>query len=99
MNYYLVDFDKESDDFNMENLIIDSKIELDTNNFKYLLYYHKDTARDIYLKLPKIKLIYDWSNLKYNQLKIRITPKYEKAKDIVHNYNSDSISRYFSDLK
>ena len=28
-----------------------------------------------------------------------IKPKYEKAKDIVHNYNSDSISRYFSDLK
>jgi hypothetical protein len=28
-----------------------------------------------------------------------IKPKYEKAKDIVRNYNSDSISRYFSDLK
>jgi len=28
-----------------------------------------------------------------------IKPKYEKAKEIVRNYNSDSISRYFSDLK
>jgi predicted nuclease with TOPRIM domain len=28
-----------------------------------------------------------------------IKPKYEKAKDFVRNYNSDSISRYFSDLK
>lgn len=28
-----------------------------------------------------------------------IKPKYEKANDIVRNYNSDSISRYFSDLK
>jgi hypothetical protein len=28
-----------------------------------------------------------------------IKPKYEKAHDIVRNYNSDSISRYFSELK
>ena len=28
-----------------------------------------------------------------------IKPKYEKANDIVRNYNSDSISRYFSELK
>lgn len=28
-----------------------------------------------------------------------IKPKYEKANDIVRNYNSDSISRYFSNLK
>ena len=34
-------------------------------------------------------------NKKINDIK----PKYEKAKDIVRNYNSDSISRYFSDLK
>jgi chromosome segregation ATPase len=28
-----------------------------------------------------------------------IKPKYEKANDIVRNYNSDSISRYFANLK
>lgn len=28
-----------------------------------------------------------------------IKPKYEKANDIVRNYNSDSIARYFSNLK
>lgn len=81
MSFFVVDFEKETDisDFNIENLIIDNKIEIGEDRFKYLIYYYNEIAKDIYLKLPKIRLTYDWTTMKYSQLKIRITPKYEKT--------------------
>jgi hypothetical protein len=81
MSYYLLDCDKNLDDFTISNLIIDAKIEINKNilSVKYPLYYNNITAKEIYIKLPKLRLLYDWANLKYNQLKIRIMPKYDKT--------------------
>ena len=86
MSYYLINLEIESDieNFNLDNIIIDNKIEIDSDNYKYLLYYlDNDIPKEIYIKLPKIRLVNDWINLKYNQLKIRITPKYEKTDRII----------------
>ncbi len=84
MSYYLVDLDKDIN-FNFENLIIDSKIDLENNGCKYLIYYlDKNEPKELFVKLPKLRLTYDWKNFKYNQLKIRITPKYEKTNNMVN---------------
>jgi len=88
MSYYLVDFDKfdkeaNTIDFDLANLIIDNKIEFGEDKFKYLVYYNTDIARDIYIKTPKIRLAYDWTNLKYSSMKIRIAPKYSKTTEFI----------------
>lgn len=80
MSTYLVDFDKETQDFNYENLLIDNKLEINKDTYKYFIYYvDKNSAKEIYIKTPKIRLIYNWSNLKYYHLKIKITPLYDKT--------------------
>ena len=87
MSYYLVDLDKEIN-FNFENLIIDSKIELENYGRKYLLFYlDKNEPKEVFIKLPKLRLTYDWKNFKYNQLKIRVTPKYEKTTNMINFFN------------
>jgi len=90
MSYYLINLENESniENFNIDNIIIDNKIEVDSDNYKYLLYYlDNDIPKEIYIKLPKIRLVNDWTNFKYNQLKIRITPKYEKTNRIIKIIN------------
>ena len=90
MSYFLINLENESEleNFKIENLIIDSKIELDSDNNKYLLYYIDESiSKEIYIKLPKIRLTNDWTHLKYNQLKIRITPKYDKTDRIINFIN------------
>ena len=64
-------------------LVIDSKIEFGQNVYKYGLYYINEDAEDIYIKSPKIRILYDWNNMKYNQLKIRITPRYDKTNEFI----------------
>ena len=83
MSYYLLDFDKNDSSYNLDNIIIDDKIILNEENFKYPIYYNDNHAKEFYIKTPKIRLIYDWSKLKYSQLKIRITPKYEKTENFI----------------
>lgn len=90
MSYFLINLENEFDfeNFKIENLIIDSCIDSDSDNKKYLLYYIDDTIpKEIYIKLPKIRLISDWTHIKYNQLKIRITPKYDKTDRIIKFIN------------
>jgi len=77
MSYYLIDTTKSTDDFHHENIIIDNKLDINTETSKYLLYYNDTCAKDMFIKTPKIRLTYNWSNIKYNQLKIRITPRYQ----------------------
>lgn len=86
MSYYLIDTTKNIKDvctFDLDNIIIDNKIDINTEMSKYLLYYKDTFAKDIFIKTPKIRLTYNWSNLKYNQLKIRITPRYEITDDFI----------------
>jgi hypothetical protein len=83
MSYYLINLEKDISDFDVDNIIIDKKIEIEKDNSKYLFYYlNEEIPKEIYIKLPKIRLTNDWTYLKYNQLKIRITPKYDKTDKI-----------------
>ena len=79
MSYHLIDFTQDKIDFNFDNLIIGKKI-----NSKYYIYYQTtndnndiiEEPKEIYLKLPKIRLIYKLGSSKYNQENIPLYPNY-----------------------
>lgn len=77
MSYHLIDFTKENIDFNFDNVIIGKKIKME-NISKYYLYYQFDNnpPKEIYIKLPKMRMIYYLGNQKYNQLSVPIYPNY-----------------------
>jgi hypothetical protein len=85
MSYYLLDFGSKID-FNFDNLIIGRKIKLDNNNSKYYIYYQSENEepKEIYIKLPRLRLIYNMTNLKYNQLNIPIYPNWEQTNNFVN---------------
>ena len=98
MSYYLIDFSKSTNDFDFDNLIIGKKIKTDQDNCKYYLYYYNnesdtanesdtsnnsDTPCEIYLKLPKIRLIYNLANHKYDKLSIPIYPNWDLSNEFI----------------
>jgi len=87
MSFHLIDFSTKFD-WNFDNFIIGKKIKKDQDNGKYYIYYQPDpneTPKEIYLKLPKLRLIYNIGNYKYNQLSIPIYPNWEQT-DIFINW-------------
>jgi hypothetical protein len=85
MTRFLIDFDNNINEFNQDKIIIDDRIKINEDNYKYLLYYdNNNSANEIFLKTPKIKVLYDFTNIKYSQLKLRITPKYEKTENFIN---------------
>lgn len=86
MSYYLIDFSKKSNNFNFDNLIIGKKIKIDQENCKYYLYYQtnqEETPCEIYIRLPKIRLIYNMANHKYDKLAIPIYPNWDLTNNFV----------------
>lgn len=83
MSYYLIDFEKNFN-YNFNNIIIDGKIVLDTNNYKHFIYYDDNNeAKEIFIKIPKIRVIYDFENIKYNNIKIKINPLFNKTNNFI----------------
>ena len=84
MSYYLIDFTKKEQDFNFDNLIIGKKINGDSNYSKYYIYYEENNiASEIYIKLPKIRSIYNLSNYKFNSLNLPIYPEYDATTNFI----------------
>jgi len=81
MSYYIIDLNK-TDDFNFDNIIIGRKIE-GADIAKYYIYYYDEEPKEIYLRLPRIRLIYNMDNYKYNQLKIPLYPNWDKLNDSI----------------
>ena len=87
MSYYLIDFGLSNINFNFDNLIIGRKIKSDQDNSKYYIYYqkeHNDTPKEIFIKLPRIRLIYNLANQKFNQLNIPIYPNWEQTNKFIN---------------
>lgn len=76
MSYYIYDFKNE---FDFDKLIITKQITIDNNIFRYNLYYLDDVPKDLFIKLPSIRLIYNYNNLKYSQIKLPLFPQYDKT--------------------
>ena len=95
MSYYLIDFTSNTNDFNFDNLIIGRKIKIDQDNAKYYIYYQNDqadTPKEIYIRLPILRLIYSMANHKFSQLSIPIYPNWEgttKFVDFIKKLESD----------
>ncbi len=95
MSYYLIDFGSPKIDFNFDNLIIGRKIKTDQENHKYYIYYQKDqneTPKEIFIRLPRLRLIYNLANQKFNQLNIPIYPNWDLTNNFIkfiQNLESD----------
>jgi hypothetical protein len=80
MSYYLFDLNDSKNEFNFDNLIIGRKIRLDDTISKYYIYYQESELEDpkeIYIKIPKLRLIYKLGNTKFNQENIPIYPNFD----------------------
>jgi len=76
MSYYIYDFKNE---FDFDKLIITKQINIDNSIFRYNIYYLDDVPKDLFIKLPSIRLIYNYNNLKYSQIKLPLFPQYDKT--------------------
>lgn len=84
MSYYLVDFTKKEQNFNFDNLIIGKKISTDSKYSKYYIYHEENNiASELYIKLPKIRTIYNLSNYKFNSLNLPIYPEFEATSNFI----------------
>lgn len=112
MSYYLIDFTSKTNDFKFDNLIIGRKIKIDQDNAKYYIYYQNeqsDTPKEIYIRLPIIRLIYPMGNHKYNQILLPIYPNWEGTnrfiefmkkleQDIEECFNKKNIKKEWANL-
>jgi hypothetical protein len=77
-----MDFETDKN-YNFDDIIIDDKIIISNESNKYLIFYDKCNAYELYLKIPRVRLTFDWNNIKYNSIKLRITPKYSKIDNFI----------------
>jgi hypothetical protein len=77
MSYHLIDFNNNIE-FDYDNILIGKKISNDEDTSKYYMYYVIDSPKELYIKLPKIRYIYNLVNYKYNQLNIPLYPLWDK---------------------
>lgn len=85
MSYYLIDFTKPTNNFDFDNVIIGRKLKGE-NISKYYIYYQDDPSqspKEIYIRLPQIRTIYNLSNYKYSQLSIPIYPNYNLTNNFI----------------
>jgi hypothetical protein len=90
MSYHIFDFNNKDiiePQYNFDNIIIGKRIKIDVDNNIYYIYYNDpdlvSAPKEIYIRLPKIRLIYNMANHKYNQLKIPIYPNWEQSENFI----------------
>jgi hypothetical protein len=85
MSYYLIDFTKNVNNFDFDNVVIGRKLKGD-NISKYYIYYQDNLSqspKEIYIRLPQIRTIYNLSNYKFNRVSIPIYPNYNLTNNFV----------------
>lgn len=82
MSYHLLDFNNNIE-FDYDKILIGKKISNDEETAKYYMYYIIDSPRELYIKLPKIRYIYNLGNYKYNQLNIPLYPLWDKLSTFI----------------
>ena len=92
-NYQLVDITKEETIFN--HIVIGKKISTNDNMSKYYLYCQNEMSevpKEIYIRVPRLRLIYNMANQKYSTIKIPIYPNWEttdKFVDFIKNMEEE----------
>jgi hypothetical protein len=77
MSYHILDYENE---VNFDNIIIGPNIRFDNNSSRNYIYYIDNSPKEILLKMPFTRLIYNFQNLKFNQTKLPLYPMYDKLK-------------------
>ena len=92
-SYQLVDITKEETIFN--HIVIGKKISTNDNMAKYYLYCQNEMSevpKEIYIRVPRLRLIYSMANQKYSMIKIPIYPNWEttdKFVDFIKNMEEE----------
>lgn len=76
MSYYLIDINTEVD---FTKIIIGDPVYINDELQKIYIYYLDDKPKEILIKIPPIRLIYNYKNLKYNQIKLPIYPNWDRT--------------------
>jgi hypothetical protein len=77
MSYYFIDYENE---VNFDNIIIGPNIRFDNNSSRNFIYYLDNSPKEILIKMPLTRLMYNFQNLKFNQTKLPMYPIYDKTK-------------------
>jgi hypothetical protein len=80
MSYYLIDIDTELD---FSKLIIGNTLYISDDLHKVYIYYMDEIPKEIFIKVPPLRLIYNYKNLKFNQIKLPIYPNWDKTKKFI----------------
>jgi hypothetical protein len=92
MSYHLLDFSinpnssnyptSNVNTFSFDDIIIGKKIRMDNQKSRYLIYYQSERdelPKEIYIRLPTIRLLYSLANQKYSQVNIPIYPNWNQT--------------------
>ncbi len=72
MSYYIIDINTE---FDINKIILGTPVIVNDELTKVYMYYlDEDIPKEIILRIPPLRLIYSYKNLKYNQIKLPIYP-------------------------
>lgn len=75
MSYFIIDNNTE---FDINKIIIGTQVTVNDELTKsYIYYLDNDIPKEIILKIPPLRLIYTYKNLKFNQIKLPIYPIWE----------------------
>jgi hypothetical protein len=92
-SYQLVDITKEETIFN--HIVIGKRISTNDNMARYYLYCQNEMSevpKEIYIRVPRLRLIYSMANQKYSMIKIPIYPNWEttdKFVDFIKNMEEE----------
>lgn len=88
MSYYLFT-NMNIKNFNPDNIIFGNKICTDNKIARYYVYYNDNGSKEIYLKLSKIRMIFNnFVNQKYSQINIPIYPLYSNTEEDIQFINT-----------
>lgn len=72
MSYFIIDINTE---FDINKIILGTPVVVNEELIKVYIYYlDEDVPKELILKIPPIRLIYSYKNLKFNQIKLPIYP-------------------------
>lgn len=84
MSYYILSNDNFKT-FDSEKLVFGDKIISDTITKYYLYYIDNNETKQIYIKLPKLRMIFNnFANQKYSQINIPIYPLWTKTEEFIN---------------
>ena len=74
----VIDINNYKEEFN--NIILSKKISNDSNS-KYIIYSFNSNLNNVIIRIPPIRLIYNYSSQIYNQINFPLNPTYNKTKE------------------